>query len=205
MRGARSRCRHRQLAFAQSINQLAAGRVGTPQWMTAWLVVAEKLQMLGGGPVQSSALQAESHRNAVAALALGELAEATARSTPTAAAASPPLAGPHTVRGPATATAVSGPTVRVLGLTPTAASSPGLTFAPRIHPLPNNFFLLLYALLPSSLITQSCYCIVFFLRNHRSWCRLSFPRPTLGERDAIRLQTALNPLPRPSHLIQSAA
>lgn len=33
----------------RSINQLAAGRVGTPQWMTAWLVVAEKLQMLGGG------------------------------------------------------------------------------------------------------------------------------------------------------------
>lgn len=36
-------------ARLRSINQLAAGRVGTPQWMTAWLVVAEKLQMLGGG------------------------------------------------------------------------------------------------------------------------------------------------------------
>ncbi|KAK4074749.1 uncharacterized protein Triagg1_4898 [Trichoderma aggressivum f. europaeum] len=182
------RCEERALdaAIASSpslnqINQLAAGRVGTPQWMTAWL---------------SSALQAEGHRNAVAALALGELAEATARSTPTAAAASPPLAGPHTVRGPATATAA------------TAASSPGLTFAPRIHPLPNNFFF------PCSFTRRSHHpsspnlvtVFVFFPAQITAPGVDSLsPRPTLGERDAIRLQTALNPSPPPIHLIQSAA
>ncbi|KAL7913058.1 hypothetical protein GGI35DRAFT_476870 [Trichoderma velutinum] len=117
-------------------------------------------------------MQAESHRNAVAALALGELAEATARSTPTAAAASPPLAPAHTL------------------------FFAWVHFCPKNPSITKQLFLLLYALLPSS--SSPNLVIVFFLRNHPSWFRLLFPRPTLGECDAIRLQTALNPFPRPS-------